>query len=63
MLSNELINKIYKKKLLMANPFAYYKINENLYFLSVDKILTKEELEKIFINNIYTLEESEIKNI
>jgi hypothetical protein len=59
----DIINKIYKKKLLMGNPFAYYKIDTDKYFVSKDKIFTYIELVEFFKNNIYTIEESEIKNL
>ncbi len=61
--NKDIINKIYKKKLFMGNPFAYYKIDKDKYFVSNDKIFTLKELIEFFKNNIYTIEESEIKNL
>jgi hypothetical protein len=60
-LTKNKINKINNIKYAMGNIFAYYQISKNQYFMSIDKIFTRKELEQFFKENIYTLEESEIK--
>ena len=56
MITQTIINQVYEIKMLMGNPFAFYKINDNTYFVSIERTYNWEQLVQFFKNNIYTLE-------
>jgi hypothetical protein len=56
------IKEFYRKKMMLGNPNAYYKFDDDNYFIDVHKnLLSNKELETIFKTSVFDIDMSSIK--